>query len=169
MGEIYFSQNYETRARQPTTDQIESNQWDQLYHLYVQRLAPKTTAVRPHRYSTPAYQNYKSKMLIKRNNKALSKLQAVRDDDSSSGDDEADTKDLIHAFYDKKQLDKMQLDDITSKRTYIVLNICNPLNKHDDNEACIVEESIAEWPHQDVMYQYLMDNILLKQHRGHPD
>lgn len=58
----------------------------------------------------------------------------------------------------------MQLDNITIQRSYYYV-ICTNTTQRQEQDHLKVEESIAQWPHEDVTYQYLLNNLLLKQQR----
>jgi hypothetical protein len=81
----------------------------------------------------------------------------VEEDDSSSGDDEQRYEHL-DCFFDEKQLKLMQLDNITVRRSYIYV-ICTNTTQKQEQDFLRVEEDIVQWPHEDVTFQYLMNNL----------
>lgn len=64
-------------------------------------------------------------------------------------------------FWDPDELEFMQLDEFTSQREYYKVN-CIGYEKQDQ-DYFIVEEAVAKWPDQSVEYQYIMENVVVKQ------
>jgi len=70
---------------------------------------------------------------------------------SSSESDEDEWSGNQDWAWDPKQLEKIQLDDITIKRHYIKLS-CQKSDNKQDNRAFIVNREILLWPHNDVAF-----------------
>ena len=122
---------------------------------------PKTTVCKPYRYSTEAYRARKAHMLEKKRQR-FGALGAVDDSDSSSEDESDPAKYKNNdCYWDIDQLERMQLDEVTVKRSYIKLT-CQKTTNKQDHDHFRVEKDIARWAHPEVEYQFLMECLALK-------
>jgi len=59
----------------------------------------------------------------------------------------------------------MQLDEFTSARSFLKVT-CTKQGDLQDQDFFRVDQSITHWPHEEVEFQYLMENIRLRQERN---
>lgn len=86
---------------------------------------------------------------------------------SSSSDDDNNPKKFVddECFWDEQELTKMQLDEHHAAQQYFKVTITKSIDKQDQDYFRI-ECDVSKWPHPDVEYQYLMENLVLKQMRN---
>lgn len=93
---MYFSQRpaqIETAgARIPEQYRIEQKKWDPLYEVYIQRLVPKKTRMRPTRYRAPEYLVRKEE---RREIKYKDKQRPKRREDSPSSSESSDEENPV--------------------------------------------------------------------------
>lgn len=103
--------------------------WDPLYEVYIQTLEPKEVFDTPYRYRTVEYLDRK-RAFVK--NKRGGHHRAIEDTDSSSEDDDDPHKFIDNEVYwDADELERMQLDEFTSRRQYIKVTCQKTSNKQD--------------------------------------
>lgn len=127
---------------------------------------PKSNNAKPFRYRTHAYLDHKEE---RRERKWGSERPARRSDSasSSSSDDDNDPKKFLDddCFWDEQELIKMQMDEVHAAQEYYKVTITRSTDKQDQDYFRI-ECDVAKWPHPEVEYQYLMENLVLKQMRN---
>lgn len=95
------------------------------------------------------------------------KIGSLDGESSSDSEEESDPykyKD-DQCYWDEGELEKMQLDEINSKKTYLKVTCSRTIDKQDQDYFKI-EESTCRFAHPDVEYQYLMENLILRQVRN---
>ena len=65
-------------------------------------------------------------------------------------------------YWDPDELEYMQLDEFTAKREYYKVTCIGTCYKQDQ-DYFIIEEAVAKWPDKSVEYQYIMENVVIKQ------
>lgn len=82
-------------------------------------------------------------------------------DSDSEGHDDKDYFKDIDCFFDEKELNRIQLDEVTIKRHYLRLTCLKIPNRHIDDHI-MIDLDYLEGPHRDVAFQYFMDNFCIK-------
>ena len=82
-----------------------------------------------------------------------------RDDD----DDQKYVED--DCFWHEQELVKMQLEEEHAAQEYYKVTVTRSVDKQDQ-DFCRIECDAAHWPHPDVEFQYLMENLMLRQKKN---
>lgn len=129
---------------------------DPLYEIYVQTLEPK----QPEQEEILTYDHPLAKQYSRQKWKA--KERNPHEPYSSSESDEDETSGQQAWAWDTEQLEKVQLDDFTVKRSYLKLT-CQKSNDKQDQDHFLVHRDIILWPDPAVTYQYLLDCLVVRQ------
>ena len=128
-------------------------------------MIPKIKENKPVRYRTDEYKQLKEK---RRDAKYGEYRDIKRPGSPSSSESEDDNlaekyeDPSSKVFWDEKQLIRMQLDEVTEAREYYKITVTRTSDKQD-TDYFRIEKDIVKWPHPDVEYQYITENLSIKQ------
>jgi len=170
----------QTGNRFHTLDEVEQRHWHQFYEIYIQKLIPVQFNDATENYVYDYHVKEKDQKALKERKRMIKQASRSRmTGDGSDEEEEEEGLDVVsndsngsnmtpehyemdQMFWDEEELEFMQLDDLTAKREYYKVTCTQCVDKQDQ-DYFIIEKDIARWPDPAVEYQYILENMVLKQ------